>query len=99
MVPPSLFLIFRYNKQTTVMTEKEILIEMWGKLANVNDTVADLVNPIIGKLQLEKSTPSQGLVDIVDSLNELGLLMAGVRETFIERYNEEIEDYFDTNEK
>jgi hypothetical protein len=81
------------------MTEKEILIEMWGKLANVNDTLADLVNPIIEKLQLEKSTPSQGLVDIVDSLNELGLLIAGVRETFIERYNEEIEDYFDTNEK
>jgi hypothetical protein len=81
------------------MTEKEILIEMWGKLANVNDTVADLVNPIIEKLQLEKSTPSQGLVDIVDSLNELGLLMVGVRETFIERYNEEIEDYFNTNEK
>jgi hypothetical protein len=82
-----------------VMTEKEILIEMWGKLANVNDTIADLVNPIIEKLQLEKSTPSQGLVDIVDSLNELGLLMVGVRETFIERYNEEIEDYFNTNEK
>ena len=81
------------------MTEKEILIEMWDKLSNVNDTVADLVNPIIEKLQLEKSTPSQGLVDIVDSLNELGLLMAGVRETFIERYNEEIEDYFNTNEK
>jgi hypothetical protein len=81
------------------MTEKEILIEMWGKLANVNDTVADRVNPIIEKLQLEKSTPSQGLVDIVDSLNELGLLMVGVRETFIERYNEEIEDYFNTNEK
>ncbi len=81
------------------MTEKEILIEMWGKLSNVNDTVADLVNPIIEKLQLEKSTPSQGLVDIVDSLNELGLLMAGVRETFFERYNEEIEDYFNTNEK
>ena len=81
------------------MTEKEILIEMWGKLANVNDTIADLVNPIIEKLQLEKSTPSQGLVDIVDSLNELGLLMVGVRETFIERYNEEIEDYFNTNEK
>jgi hypothetical protein len=81
------------------MTEKEILIEMWDKLSNVNDTVADLVNPIIEKLQLEKSTPSQGLVDIVDSLNELGLLMAGVRETFFERYNEEIEDYFNTNEK
>jgi hypothetical protein len=81
------------------MTEKEILIEMWGKLANVNDTIADLVNPMIEKLQLEKSTPSQGLVDIVDSLNELGLLMVGVRETFIERYNEEIEDYFNTNEK
>jgi len=76
-----------------VMTEKEILIEMWGKLANVNDTIADLVNPLIEKSQLEKSTPSQGLVDIVNSLNELGLLMAGVRETFIERYNEEIEDY------
>jgi len=75
------------------MTEKEILIEMWGKLANVNDTIADLVNPLIEKSQLEKSTPSQGLVDIVNSLNELGLLMAGVRETFIERYNEEIEDY------
>ena len=75
------------------MTEKEILIEMWSKLANVNDTVADLVNPLIEKSQLEKSTPSQGLVDIVNSLNELGLLMAGVRETFIERYNEEIEDY------
>jgi hypothetical protein len=81
------------------MTEKEILIEMWGKLANVNDTVAELVNPLIEKLQLEKRTPSQGLVDIVDSLNELGLLMVGVRETFIERYNEEIEDYFNTNEK
>ena len=81
------------------MTEKEILIEMWGKLANVNDTIANLVNPIIEKSQLEKSTPSQGLVDIVDSLNELGLLMVGVRETFIERYNEEIEDYFNTNEK
>jgi len=66
---------------------------MWGKLANVNDTIADLVNPLIEKSQLEKSTPSQGLVDIVNSLNELGLLMAGVRETFIERYNEEIEDY------
>jgi hypothetical protein len=77
-----------------VMTEKEILIEMWSKLANVNDTVADLVNPLIEKSQLEKSTPSQGLVDIVNSLNELGLLMVGVRETFIERYNEEIEDYF-----
>ena len=75
------------------MTEKEILIEMWSKLANVNDTVADLVNPLIEKSQLEKSTPSQGLVDIVNSLNELGLLMVGVRETFIERYNEEIEDY------
>ena len=75
------------------MTEKEILIEMWGKLANVNDTIADLVNPLIEKSQLEKSTPSQGLVDIVNSLNELGLLMVGVRETFIERYNEEIEDY------
>ena len=75
------------------MTEKEILIEMWGKLANVNDTIADLVNPLIEKSQLEKSTPSQGLVDIVDSLNELGLLMVGIRETFIERYNEEIEDY------
>jgi hypothetical protein len=81
------------------MTEKEILIEMWGKLANVNDTIAELVNPLIEKLQLEKRTPSQGLVDIVDSLNELGLLMAGVRETFIERYNEEIEDYFNTNKK
>jgi hypothetical protein len=81
------------------MTEKEILIEMWGKLANVNDTIANLVNPIIEKSQLEKSTPSQGLVDIVDSLNELGLLMVGVRETFIERYNEEIEDYFNTNKK
>ena len=81
------------------MTEKEILIEMWGKLANVNDTIAELVNPLIEKLQLEKRTPSQGLVDIVDSLNELGLLMVGVRETFIERYNEEIEDYFNTNEK
>jgi hypothetical protein len=77
-----------------VMTEKEILIEMWSKLANVNDTVADLVNPLIEKSQLEKSTPSQGLVDIVNSLNELGLLMVGIRETFIERYNEEIEDYF-----
>jgi hypothetical protein len=76
-----------------VMTEKEILIEMWSKLANVNDTVADLVNPLIEKSQLEKSTPSQGLVDIVNSLNELGLLMVGIRETFIERYNEEIEDY------
>jgi hypothetical protein len=76
-----------------VMTEKEILIEMWGKLANVNDTIADLVNPLIEKSQLEKSTPSQGLVDIVNSLNELGLLMVGIRETFIERYNEEIEDY------
>jgi hypothetical protein len=76
-----------------VMTEKEILIEMWGKLANVNDTIADLVNPLIEKSQLEKSTPSQGLVDVVDSLNELGLLMVGIRETFIERYNEEIEDY------
>ena len=76
------------------MTEKEILIEMWGKLANVNDTIADLVNPLIEKSQLEKSTPSQGLVDIVNSLNELGLLMVGIRETFIERYNEEIEDYF-----
>ena len=75
------------------MTEKEILIEMWSKLANVNDTVADLVNPLIEKSQLEKSTPSQGLVDIVNSLNELGLLMVGIRETFIERYNEEIEDY------
>jgi len=75
------------------MTEKEILIEMWGKLANVNDTIADLVNPLIEKSQLEKSTPSQGLVDIVNSLNELGLLMVGIRETFIERYNEEIEDY------
>ena len=81
------------------MTEKEILIEMWGKLANVNDTIADLVNPLIEKSQLEKSTPSQGLVDIVNSLNELGLLMVGVRETFIERYNEEIEDYFNPNEK
>ena len=81
------------------MTEKEILIEMWGKLANVNDTIAELVNPLIEKLQLEKRTPSQGLVDIVDSLNELGLLMVGVRETFIERYNEEIEDYFNTNKK
>jgi hypothetical protein len=81
------------------MTEKEILIEMWGKLANVNDTIAELVNPLIEKLQLEKRTPSQGLVDIVDSLNELGLLMVGVRETFIERYNEEIEDYFNPNEK
>ena len=76
-----------------IMTEKEILIEMWGKLANVNDTIADLVNPLIEKSQLEKSTPSQGLVDIVNSLNELGLLMVGIRETFIERYNEEIEDY------
>jgi hypothetical protein len=75
------------------MNEKEILIEMWGKLANVNDTIADLVNPLIEKSQLEKSTPSQGLVDIVNSLNELGLLMVGIRETFIERYNEEIEDY------
>ena len=75
------------------MTEKEILIKMWGKLANVNDTIADLVNPLIEKSQLEKSTPSQGLVDVVDSLNELGLLMVGIRETFIERYNEEIEDY------
>ena len=75
------------------MTEKEILIEMWGKLANVNDTIADLVNPLIEKSQLEKSTPSQGLVDIVNSLNELGLLITKVRETFIERYNEEIEDY------
>jgi hypothetical protein len=81
------------------MAEKEILIEMWGKLANVNDTIAELVNPLIEKLQLEKRTPSQGLVDIVDSLNELGLLMVGVRETFIERYNEEIEDYFNTNKK
>ena len=81
------------------MTEKEILIEMWGKLANVNDTIAELVNPLIEKLQLEKRTPSQGLVDIVDSLNELGLLMVGVRETFIERYNEEIEDYFNNNDK